>query len=1370
MFLASIREDGLLPPEPGSFVLEKLPTASKRIVCAGIVDALREATDAGQIDGLIGSQEGISWHLQVLGSAFTLPFDARDDIDVAQRALELMIGWLAPKVDVDVPPVPTQSTKRPSLPTTKGMFRLPGRNSPTADSNSAPPSFKDKAPGPCITSAPTYICSAGPERKNAILLSCFKAMSLLFGPRPSYSTGLGTWMVDRHAALCIATLRAQMRVIEAHNTPENAWTEASWEVLIKLQLGICSALMRKPGSSPTASPTPPPALLTNQLCPHLVRSVSKLMLMSRTKNTSLWIQYKALSREWWHLPDAVAEWHAMFVPLTADFNRSLARDANVAGGVDEEGAMVVYQWGRMLQLVPSPRDALPGDGHEQAIGHIQAVCCLLLQEDVAASPASSQEPNDTVRPKKIFSARLSTVLRLFGAHLYPAATEADPAYYTGRARAIAALCSVFLHTSVRGAEADEEVHLCHFYHILATALDSDVPILVQSVLVHAQTLFSDSRTKGARALLARFVRHVKGILLPQSDATAREDWAPGKMYQNTHCLHRTLRAACLHILATCLPFPNKFSPLPNRGLFYRTHSRHRISRTSIPRSSNTMPTEDGVADEEEAVPTTPASKNPAFAELRACHGEILMFSLTHERDEGNLRLVLWGLCVKLLEDAAIPGLAQIAIYRICKLFFDEGPDGWGARPLVQHDAISVLTELAEVASCIQKAGNATLPTMLTTFASWVQKEALSDQTTPTGTKSTYLLALTLDMIRAYVSTGSWGGVQSPCGEAVFQVALTCAALTAKTGDNHWGVENPLVLSGKRLLNFLLHHLGRDERSGTQGETSFHSLLDERNFVTDVTKVVYFAVEDHTIVCAANAVPGSGKKAVFVMRTSEGKFSWSATVSQGASATAAIPSALTETQTVPTQELMPPPTLAVSTGNAGANDPFLTRLKNLEEVMRVDQRLVTSPVNNTAPTKPSSEGTTRTRHSKTRSSLFTSIGATFVDGSDDDVSDEDVALDTAEVERYCERIKTAAAAEASLMALADNHEAIGRGALGSLSENMVAQAGKDTIPRWALLHLCLITEDASKSKSVRQLESSMPKFWTKLKQLDSAPVRAVLSAQVNYVSAGLNSNVLLDAEAFDGSRFEHGRLARRFYAFLLHFGWPSKTTPNASSVLEHATFAYTMGIQVPVWEHLLVRVGVEVPCDRSPAQEAHGGVPRGKSSRQDQALGSVSSPVCVVWNDSGRQIDPSSPAWPFTPAPHCDVLLYIVLYPLERDMCRVHVYKTGTLRRMESKYYGLYSLAKDQGEHMDSIADSYARSLGPLVDGMVIHCNTLGCVLRQTIVNVHRIAAQKTSGWGMEVVHRQRLIREMIEMYAHETIGRTGQNKQLIKQWRNYLMA
>ena len=113
MFLASIREDGLLPPEPGSFVLEKLPTVSKRVVCAGIVDALREATDAGQIDSLISSQESVSWHLQVLGSAFTLPFDAPDDINVAQGALELMIGWLAPNVDVDVPAAPSARAIHP---------------------------------------------------------------------------------------------------------------------------------------------------------------------------------------------------------------------------------------------------------------------------------------------------------------------------------------------------------------------------------------------------------------------------------------------------------------------------------------------------------------------------------------------------------------------------------------------------------------------------------------------------------------------------------------------------------------------------------------------------------------------------------------------------------------------------------------------------------------------------------------------------------------------------------------------------------------------------------------------------------------------------------------------------------------------------------------------------------------------------------------------------------------------------------------------------------------------------------------------------------------------------------------------------------
>lgn len=355
--------------------------------------------------------------------------------------------------------------------------------------------------------------------------------SLLFEPRTALPDSL-----DTQAALC----KRALNIYHALGRESSALDEETWEIFLKLLLGIADSLLSLPESEEG---------LTKRLCSHVLKVLFELWLYSSTSEADMWGSLLHLVPRWVHHLPTINQWLAVCKGLT---ERAISfmygpeegrecvliqlegsKEIVTMDGLQEEH--VFYAWHRMLHAIGDPNSIANPRIHHAAFKGIDTLVDLFLQVGRKSGKAERQE----LKPPEG-----NTILHIFGNWLFDAAMQRRDGFEEGRAVAVKTLCNIF---STCKSSPFNTVYLSRFYACLSQVLGESTEVMIAG-LTNAGILFP-CELPGFRILTPAFVYALNRVLLRRlhfEHAGAQEN----------------VRRECLRILGYLISTPNHFSDTP----------------------------------------------------------------------------------------------------------------------------------------------------------------------------------------------------------------------------------------------------------------------------------------------------------------------------------------------------------------------------------------------------------------------------------------------------------------------------------------------------------------------------------------------------------------------------------------------------------------------------------------------------------------------------------------------------------------------------------------------------------------------------------------------------------------------------------------
>ena len=368
------------------------------------------------------------------------------------------------------------------------------------------------------------------EDEQVFFRDMFRHFSLLFLPRPSSpSASEGD---AQHGKLCLRVLDIFSRI---GSQLADRLTRDTWEVLLKIVLGISDSLLKLPED---------PHHLADELTPKLLEVLVQLFLTSRTDNNRMWDHLTNLMRGWVHRQPTIIQWGATALALSKnvlhilygsssglDYIHIALPHVNVGiRGLSKE--YTLYVWYRALHFLRDLESIPIARNYITAMFEISKLVTCFLDSPISDAPLSST-----------LVQRRNTLLHIVGPWLFEAINNHQPGCDRGKAHAISALCDIFGSAS-QHATFDPQYLAC-FYRGLELALVSESNLLSSTVLLRAQNLFL-RELKGCRVLVQPCLLAIRNVLtsngLSGIDVPMTE-----------------LRRAAISLLSSLLALPNHFS-------------------------------------------------------------------------------------------------------------------------------------------------------------------------------------------------------------------------------------------------------------------------------------------------------------------------------------------------------------------------------------------------------------------------------------------------------------------------------------------------------------------------------------------------------------------------------------------------------------------------------------------------------------------------------------------------------------------------------------------------------------------------------------------------------------------------------------------
>ncbi len=594
MMLEWIDAVGLLPREADGNVLASFPPSIRRSIIAEVTNCMfQSGTVAGMSGGgSDGSDTGLAsltapfhvrWVMEVVGQAFTLPLE---DMNIVSNAAAIYMQWLL------------EPSRRPPA-----------------------------------------VQRAAPEEQQRFLQTLFRHVSLLFAPKRVEGVGaakpLLATLASKHVELCRLTLRT---LAQAATAPESLLARDSWDVLLKVLLGVADSLLRLP--------TSPPVYLAEELGDGVLAMLSEHWLRAGPVAPGLWRALRSLVPRWTHRASVVSHWASICHGLTQRVARVLygaphgaERVLYTAGGspvaLDVSETASVAAWQHFLAAL-GPAERLPPAVFFRAVAGVERMAGVFLALPTDDGPATD------------------TLLHVFGSWLLGAAARPDAECAEGRAQAVGVLCRLVVRQQPAGAPPVSPVHLSRFYAALEAALvGSDLAGLVFAV-VGCEELYGLGLS-GSRAVLPAMVDAVRR-LAPAMERALRVNIDAAD-----------LRRTCYKLLGAMHAMAAHYAPVPVRAL---------VDCADYPASAAYEHTSALRALFSDSAVGRCARDAETLGAVRFWITDTLLAALAAETDGANLCYVLGALAAAVVDDAgATPGLATLVADSLLRSALKSVPDG-----------------------------------------------------------------------------------------------------------------------------------------------------------------------------------------------------------------------------------------------------------------------------------------------------------------------------------------------------------------------------------------------------------------------------------------------------------------------------------------------------------------------------------------------------------------------------------------------------------------------------------------------------------------------------------------------------------------------
>ena len=148
----------------------------------------------------------------------------------------------------------------------------------------------------------------------------------------------------------------------------STFSEETWEVLLKVILGITDSLLRD--QPKTTAALPEHGKMSDDLCEHLLRVLFELWLRSNIRQVRMWDVLKQCFQGWIHRIPVMHQWAASSLGLCQRVVRLLYGPGQgtdvvnlaVGGyniGLDLQADFALYAWHRVIYLLKSPSELAP---------------------------------------------------------------------------------------------------------------------------------------------------------------------------------------------------------------------------------------------------------------------------------------------------------------------------------------------------------------------------------------------------------------------------------------------------------------------------------------------------------------------------------------------------------------------------------------------------------------------------------------------------------------------------------------------------------------------------------------------------------------------------------------------------------------------------------------------------------------------------------------------------------------------------------------------------------------------------------------------------------------------------------------------------
>ena len=346
----------------------------------------------------------------------------------------------------------------------------------------------------------------------------------------------GKELSDRHALLCSQVLDIYSSI---GRTIGNELSEETWEVFLKILIGISDSILRKDAPANVEA-------LQRRLCSQLQKVLFELWLLSKTKNPLLWEALQQRVRGWTkHMPLILA-WKVVSFALTkrtvnilyggSEGGTTAASDTVVVKFDDSvqhlqlDDQYVFYAWHRILNLIGNPNETI--DQPQNLLAFMSGVE-LVVNQFLKITFALEKSTSTLIAPTG------NTILHIFGSWLFDCVLLNRSGFEEGTALAMKILSNIMITTHKTNFLP---IYISSYFSCVQRALNTEGRVLV-SVITSSSNIFIKD-IKGIRCLVPLFFNAIQKVL--SGKIKSIENVMPAEHF----------RKACLQIFSTIICLPN----------------------------------------------------------------------------------------------------------------------------------------------------------------------------------------------------------------------------------------------------------------------------------------------------------------------------------------------------------------------------------------------------------------------------------------------------------------------------------------------------------------------------------------------------------------------------------------------------------------------------------------------------------------------------------------------------------------------------------------------------------------------------------------------------------------------------------------------